>query len=48
VHNERVHFRPEPLVGSELVATLDRLREGSAAFGATVEEGVVTLAGCAP
>jgi poly-gamma-glutamate synthesis protein (capsule biosynthesis protein) len=47
VHNEEVHFRPEPLAGAKLAATLARLRERSAAYGADVRDGVVTLAGCA-
>lgn len=51
VHNERVRFRPEPLAGDELAATLERLRVMSARFGATLTTGggraVVALGGCA-
>jgi poly-gamma-glutamate synthesis protein (capsule biosynthesis protein) len=50
VHNERVRYRPEPLVDRELAAAIDRLRAASARWGAEVraENGraVVTLAGC--
>jgi len=50
VHNDRVHFRPEPLTGSELDAALARLRAMSARRGADLRvdggRGVVTLAGC--
>ena len=47
VQNERVHFRPEPLAGAERDATLARLAARSAAYGADLRDGVVTLAGCA-
>jgi len=50
VHNERVRYRPEPLVDAELTDALARLRERSARAGADVRavngRGVVTLAGC--
>lgn len=47
VQNERVHFRPEPLAGVALIATLDRLRERSRAYGADLQNGVLVLPGCA-
>jgi len=52
VHNERVHYRPEPLIGVELATALKKLRDASLRFGADVRDidgrGVVTLPGCAP
>ena len=51
VHNERVRYRPEPLVDAELTDALARLRVMSARAGADVRaengRGVVTLPGCA-
>lgn len=51
VHNQRVHYRPEPLHGPELADVLGRLRAASQPLGADVapkgERGVVTLPGCA-
>jgi gamma-polyglutamate biosynthesis protein CapA len=50
VHNERVHFRPEPIYGVELNKTLAWLVESSRRYGAELRSeagrGVVTLAGC--
>jgi poly-gamma-glutamate synthesis protein (capsule biosynthesis protein) len=51
VHNERVRYRPEPLVDRELADALAQLREMSKRYGADVRveggRGVVTLDGCA-
>jgi poly-gamma-glutamate synthesis protein (capsule biosynthesis protein) len=50
VHNERVRYRPEPLVGAELTDALNRLRDRSHEYGADVHgeagRAVVALGGC--